>query len=309
MYTYRWLLQSVDVIGAMPAVVATVGAPAAQEAALHKDRVVDGISHPGERHLLHNINLAIKPGDWVNLIGSNGSGKSTLAKVIAGFGQHKVTGMFESYVGSNVVSGLSGFAPLVSQNPELAIVGMTAEEDAILLLEQLGIPEGEIPSRVADALQRTGLVSIADKPIGQLSGGQKQLAAIAGCIASGADALILDEPTSMLDPDASAAVLRTVRELNRSGTTVIWVTQQLDELIEGDRVVALMDGHIAFDGESSRFFSRSNGEAESACEQAGLIAPYLVQTIWALQKEGIELVPSMPISMQAFVKAVAGYGE
>nr|WP_237178927.1 ABC transporter ATP-binding protein [Paenibacillus sp. MMS18-CY102] len=317
MYAYRWLLQNVNVYTTMPVYVAL----SATQAASNKDSLdMDGFAE--RRCLLHGLDLAIRPGDWVNLVGANGSGKSTLAKVLAGFGQHEATGSIETYAlswfadeRSNEVLEQSnrgrnmGFAPLVTQNPELAIVGMTAAEDAMLLLEQLAIPDAEIPSRVADALQRTGLGSLANKPIGQLSGGQKQLAAIAGCIASGADALILDEPTSMLDPEASAAVLQAVRELNRSGTTVVWITQQLEELREGDRVVALANGYKVFDGAAPLFFGRFEGEASSPCERAGLIAPYVVQTVWGLQQEGIELIPAMPLSMDAFVKAVASYGS
>ncbi|QKS46174.1 ATP-binding cassette domain-containing protein [Paenibacillus cellulosilyticus] len=258
--------------------------------------------HTMEHHLLHQIDLTIKHGEWVFLVGSNGSGKSTLARLLAGLGHARVTGDIARMEDAS-------FAPLVAQNPEAALVGMTPEEDAILLLEQLAVEAGEMPKRIDAAMRIVGLTDQMKQPIAQLSGGQKQLAAIAGCIASGADALIVDEPTAMLDPQASAAVMAALRELHRTGTTVIWVTQRLEELQEGDRVVSMKDGRIKFDGRAEQFYSRDNANVGSPCEEAGLDAPYVVHTVWELQRSGIMLDPPMPLTASSLAKAVNSYAK
>lgn len=258
--------------------------------------------------MLHQINLSIEDGEWVFLVGTNGSGKSTLARLLAGLGQVRVTGEFAHGADSGAEAGVS-FAPLVTQNPEAALVGMTPEEDALLLLEQLAVPADEMASRIDAAMRIVGLADRMKQPIAQLSGGQKQLAAIAGCIASGADAIIVDEPTAMLDPHASTAVMAAMRELHRNGTTVIWVTQRLEELLEGDRVVSLKDGRILFDGLAEQFYLREASRAGSPCEEAGLDAPYVVQTAWELQQAGIILDPPMPLTASSLAKAVSSYAK
>ncbi|GMK42246.1 energy-coupling factor transporter ATPase [Paenibacillus sp. CCS19] len=293
----RWRLQSVDLF---------VRSTVAQKPGEDKERIAP--VHTMEHQLLHQIDLTIRDGEWVFIVGTNGSGKSTLARLLAGLGQPRITGEITRTSSSN--AGAS-FAPLVTQNPEAALVGMTPAEDATLLLEQLAVPADEMPSRIEAAMLVTGLTEWMNQPIAQLSGGQKQLAAIAGCIASGADALIVDEPTAMLDPQASAAVMASLRELHRSGTTVVWVTQRLEELQEGDRVVAMKEGCVTFDGRAESFYQRDIGATESSspCEEAGLHAPYVVQTVWELQQAGITLDPSMPLTGSSLAKAVSSYAK
>lgn len=286
----RWKLKSVDLF--------------IQAAVTHKPGTGGGsrpLIHTTEHQLLNNIDLTIEAGEWVFIVGTNGSGKSTLARLLAGLGQPRVTGEMTSAAGAS-------FAPLVTQNPEAALVGMTPEEDAMLLLEQLAVPPEEMAGRIDVAMRVTGLSEWMKQPIAQLSGGQKQLAAIAGCIASDADALIVDEPTAMLDPQASAAVMASLRELHRRGTTIVWVTQRLEELQEGDRVVAMKDGRIICDGSAERFYIRSAGK-KSPCEDAGLDAPYVVETVWELQQAGVMLDPPMPLTASSLAKAVSSYAK
>ncbi|MBD3918328.1 ATP-binding cassette domain-containing protein [Paenibacillus sp. PR3] len=285
----RWKLESVDLF--------------VQAAVMHKSGAGgerQPLIHTREHQLLFNIDLSIKSGEWVFIVGTNGSGKSTLARLLAGLGQPRVSGVMTSATGAS-------FAPLVTQNPEAALVGMTPEEDAILLLEQLAVPPEEMASRIDAAMRITGLTEWMKQPIAQLSGGQKQLAAIAGCIASEADALIVDEPTAMLDPHASTAVMAALRELHRRGTTIVWVTQRLEELIEGDRVVAMKDGRITFDGSTEHFYIRSS--KKSPCEEAGLDATYVVETVWELQQSGVALEPPMPLTASSLAKAVSSYAQ
>ncbi|WP_164779586.1 energy-coupling factor ABC transporter ATP-binding protein [Paenibacillus kobensis] len=307
MYDYRWQLEDVDLYVHAPLPLDRSTSNVREEQA--------GGDRAEERQLLHHIHITIKPGEWVFLVGANGSGKSTLTRLLAGYGSWRTTGTVrimeraDKGIAAEEHSAAAPFTPLVMQNPEASLVGMTPREDAMLLLEQLGIPAADIFPRVEEALRRTGLTEHQASQIATLSGGQKQLTAIAGCIASGADALLLDEPTSMLDPDASMLVMDAVRSLHDAGTTVIWATQRLEEIRQGDRVVALKDGRITFDGSAESFFVRPSADALSPCEQAELEAPYIVETVWALQNEGIMLDPRMPLSPSELAKAVSRYGK
>ncbi|MCU6707187.1 ATP-binding cassette domain-containing protein [Paenibacillus sp. J5C_2022] len=252
--------------------------------------------------LLRDINLAIRTGEWVALLGLNGSGKSTLAGAIAGRLKKGITGERE-------LGWLQdGFVPIVMQQPDAGIIGGTAWEDVVLLLEQFGAPQEEIIPRAERALMQLGLGAVMKEPVHTLSGGQKQLAAIAGCLAVDASLLLLDEVTSMLDTEASDYVLRRVRELHEAGTTVIWVTQKTEELLSDDRVIVLADGVIRYDGMAGMLFRESGSSGyEWLVNQLGLTAPFAAQAAWELQKRGIELEP-FPFTPQQLLKAVKRYG-
>jgi ABC-type cobalt transport system, ATPase component len=250
-------------------------------------------------YLLKDISISVAEGEWVNLIGRNGSGKSTLARLIAGFGALHAEG--------NVYKDLSRFVtgqvPVVLQQPDASMVGSTPWEDIVMMLEQHGVEGIRISSLAEDALHRTGLLARMHQPVETLSGGQKQLTAIAGCLAVQSPMLILDEVTAMLDPDACRHVMDKARELNRRGVTVIWITQKLEELAPGDRVVALEQGELRFDGEAERLFERQSPGGRSPCEQLGFTAPYVIQTAWELEALGIVLRP-LPMTPEGLAKAV-----
>ncbi|MFF2089098.1 ABC transporter ATP-binding protein [Paenibacillus sp. NPDC058174] len=250
--------------------------------------------------ILKNIHMRVEEGEWIALIGRNGSGKSTLLKLIAGFQAGEASGYLNWGDALAARSGIK--APIVMQQPEASMVGATPIEDLIIMLEQNGLKDGLIAEQAAQALERTGMLDRAHQLVGTLSGGQKQRVAIAGCLAVEAPILLMDEPTAMLDPEAAIHVHEIVRELNRSGIAVIWITQKLDELREGDRVVALEQGEIVFDGAAEGFYVRG-GAGESVCERLGFEAPYVVQTVWELEKLGVQLA-ALPLTPAALAKAV-----
>ncbi|GGG80190.1 energy-coupling factor transporter ATP-binding protein EcfA1 [Paenibacillus radicis (ex Gao et al. 2016)] len=250
--------------------------------------------------ILKNIHMRVEQGEWIALIGRNGSGKSTLLKLIAGFQAGEASGFLDW---GDALASRSGIkAPIVMQQPEASMVGATPIEDLIIMLEQNGVKGELIAEQAANALARTGMLDRGHQPVGTLSGGQKQRVAIAGCLAVDAPILLMDEPTAMLDPEASIYVHDIVRKLNRSGIAVIWITQKLDELREGDRVIALEQGEIVFDGAAEGFYARSRA-MDSVCERLGFEAPYVVQTAWELEKHGVELA-SLPLTPAALAKAV-----
>ncbi|XEC97192.1 ABC transporter ATP-binding protein [Paenibacillus tarimensis] len=253
-----------------------------------------------EHTVLNSISLRLSPGEWVQIAGANGSGKSTLVKLLTG--QLGMTYRVEG----KVTRGFAGRHPVpyVMQHPEASMIGMTPWEDVLIGLEQQDIPEERIMSGVERALLQTGLSEIKQRPVDRLSGGQRQLTAIAGCLASEAPLLVLDEATSMLDAESRRKVLTAVRKLNREGTTVVWVTHRMEEWEPGDRVIALERGRLIYDGDTDGFFTGGTGGGASVCERLGWEPPYTVQTAQELIQLGYTVQP-LPLTAEALKEAVA----
>lgn len=254
--------------------------------------------------ILKDVCLRLHKGEWIALLGENGSGKSTLAKVAAGFRTAGVTGQ----VIRNIKTAAQGKPiPIVMQQPEAAMIGATPYEDVLLMLEQNEQEASGIPLEAERALRMAGMGECLHQPIETLSGGQKQLVAIAGCLAVNSPLLVLDEVTAMLDPEAASSVLEQVRSLHQTGVTVIWITQKLEELRQGDRIVAMNNGAITFDGHAEDWFTRSiAGVKDSFCEQFGFEAPYVAQVAWELEQQGVKLRP-FPFTAKMLAEAVKRY--
>lgn len=197
--------------------------------------------------VLHDIHIEIHSREWVTFVGTNGSGKSTLAKVLAGLHPVSEGSLTTSYHGNPAVQ-------LVFQNPDTSIIGETVYEDVCFGLVNYGVIEPALEQLAMKALSKVGLTSLAHTPASSLSGGQKQLLAIAGCLAVSPSVYIFDETTSMLDPMSRKTILDLAHQLHADGSTIIWITQLLDELTGTDRVIALEEGRVAFDGSSRDFF-------------------------------------------------------
>ncbi|TDF92327.1 energy-coupling factor ABC transporter ATP-binding protein [Paenibacillus piri] len=263
------------------------------------DRV--SFSYPsadGTVSVLNNINLTIRRGEWVAVAGTNGSGKSTLAKLMAGL--------------IPAASGEISFAireqppvQLVFQNPGTQIIGETVFEDVCFGMENYGIPDSEMARRAMDALEQTGLSSMADMPVARLSGGQKQLLAVASCISVNPAVLIFDEATSMLDPLARQHVAQAAKRLHHLGATVVWITQWLDELSLADRVIAMDQGSIIFDGSPPDFFYKRNDQCQTGCDRLQFAPPYTVQVVLSLLDQGCKLREPLPITAAELGKAVS----
>ncbi|MGB0088576.1 MAG: ATP-binding cassette domain-containing protein, partial [Planifilum fulgidum] len=174
--------------------------------------------------ILRKVDWTVEPGEYVALMGRNGSGKSTLARML--------NGLLVPTEGRVRVKGIPTDDPkrlwmvrktvgMVFQNPENQHVAPTVREDVAFGLENLGLPRKEMLRRIDEALEAVGLSGMEERQIHQLSGGQKQLLAIAGVIAMRPEAIVLDESTSMLDPAARYRVLEVVQRLNKSGIALI----------------------------------------------------------------------------------------
>ena len=169
------------------------------------------------------------------LVGTNGSGKSTLLRLIAG--------LLEPQAGS---LELQGRAALVFQNPDHQLLLPSCSSELLL-----GLPTGLSPSerqqRIGQALEQVGLTPLLQRPIHTLSGGQKQRLAIAGALASGADLLLLDEPTALLDPTSQREALDLVWQLCHRAVqplTALWITHRLSELERCDGAALMEHGQI-----------------------------------------------------------------
>lgn len=253
----------------------------------------------GERLLLDHISLRIAPGEWVQIAGPNGSGKSTLVKLLTGQLDRNctVTGEIGGVFSAETY-------PYVLQHPETGIVGATPWEDLLLGLEQRGTP-AELASALMERIfAQTRLTAIRHRPVAEMSGGQQQLTAIASCLAAEPPLLVLDEPTSMLDPVSRTMVLTVVRELHRAGLTVIWVTHRLQEWESGDRVIALERGRLVYDGGPDGFYYSDEAQSVSLCDRFGWTPPYAVRTAIALRRHGIRLSP-LPLNAEQLARAVA----
>ncbi|REK57478.1 MAG: hypothetical protein C6W55_04675 [Thermobacillus sp.] len=259
------------------------------------------------RPLLRVDVLEIAPGEWLHVTGPNGSGKSTLARLIAGIPEMAAGG--KAYAAGTITRGFAGDQPLpyVTQDPEAAIAGSTPWEDLALTLEARGIGGEEALAEIERLLRLCRLWERRDVPVEQLSGGQKQMLAAAGCIASGAPLIVFDEAASMLDSAGRAHVLSGARRLREAGAAVVWISHAAEDIAHGDRVVGLLDGNIIFDGPAESFFLPA-GEAESPCERLGCEAPHAVRTALALKRRGIPLDP-LPLTPEELARGIAARGE
>ncbi len=207
---------------------------------------------------LRGVDLEIAQGEWVALVGANGSGKSTLAKLCNALllptqGVCLVLGHDTN--DASRLEEIRASVALVFQNPEDQIVASIVEEDVAFGPENLELPPNEIQRRVADALVLAGLSDKRKVASHSLSGGQKQRLALAGALALEPKALILDESTSMLDPEGREAFLRCLGGLNERGLTIVQITHRMEEAIQANRIVVIDCGCVVWDGKPVDFFA------------------------------------------------------
>lgn len=208
-------------------------------------------AYPGRAPVLHNLDLTIRGGTYTAVMGPNGSGKTTLALLVKGLlspaaGDLSVDGI--QSVDENSRYEIMKRVGLVFQNPENTIVATTVETELAFGLENLGIPADEMRVLVDDALRRFNLTQYRHTSPSNLSGGEKQRLALASVMIMKPSCLILDEPTSLLDPPSRATLLNMIRETARGGATVINITQFSFEALQADRLIVLNETGISHDG-------------------------------------------------------------
>lgn len=237
-------------------------------------------------YTLQDVSFHVQQGEWVSIIGHNGSGKSTTVRLI--------DGLLEAESGDIIISGnrlthenvweKRRQIGMVFQNPDNQFVGATVEDDVAFGLENQGIALDEMRQRVQEALELVGMADFKTREPARLSGGQKQRVAIAGVVALRPQIIILDEATSMLDPEGRLELIRIVKEIkDKHGMTVISITHDLDEVALSDRVIVMKNGQVESSSSPADLFMRKD------LGQLGLDEPFTTDLADRLRQEGFEI--------------------
>ena len=246
-------------------------------------QVEDGES----KKAVDDVSFSVQDGEWIAIVGHNGSGKSTLAKLMIGLlfpDEGDVNVFIEKMTEENMWEIRSRMG-IVFQNPDNQFVGSTVQDDVAFALENNGVPFEDMVNRVHEALAQVKMSDFLDHEPHHLSGGQKQRVAIAGALALQPQLLILDEATSMLDPQGRDEVIRVVTELRRkTGLTVISITHDLEEVLLADRIIVMNQGSVLTIGTPEQIFAR--GEE---MEAIGLDLPFAMKVSGLLRKHGMAL--------------------
>lgn len=258
-------------------------------------------TYPAEeqtRPAVANLSLTIKQGEWIAIVGHNGSGKSTMAKLINGllFPQQGSVELFGLPLNEETLWEIRSNLGMVFQNPDNQFVGATVQDDVAFALENNGISYEEMVERVTSALKQVQMEDYVNQEPHHLSGGQKQRVAIAGAIALRPKLLILDEATSMLDPQGRREVIQTIHALrDLSDVTVLSITHDLEEAMLADRVIVMNGGEKYAEGTPREVFS--NRDEITAL---GLDLPFAANVAALLRARGVNL-PSTLMSEQELV--------
>ena len=242
--------------------------------------------HKSEDYILKDVSFHVKQGEWLSIVGHNGSGKSTTVRLI--------DGLLEADSGDIIISGDKLTTDnvwekrrqigMVFQNPDNQFVGATVEDDVAFGLENQGMDYPMMVKRVHEALELVGMQNFKEREPARLSGGQKQRVAIAGVVALQPDIIILDEATSMLDPEGRLELIRTVKKIkDKNHLTVISITHDLDEISLSDRVLVMKNGQVESTATPRELFSRPD------LEDLGLDQPFVNQVKAAMIQTGLTL--------------------
>ena len=239
-----------------------------------------------EYYDVKDITFHVKRREGLSIVGHNGSGKSTTVRLI--------DGLLEAESGEIIIDGqrlteeniwnIRRQIGMVFQNPDNQFVGATVEDDVAFGLENQGLSRQEMKKRVEEALDLVGMSDFKKREPARLSGGQKQRVAIAGVVALRPAILILDEATSMLDPEGRRELIETVKGIRKDyDMTVISITHDLEEVAMSDRVLVMKKGEIESTSSPRELFSRND------LDQIGLDDPFANQLKHSLSQNGYDL--------------------
>lgn len=256
----------------------------------------------GMHRAVDEVDLDVKEGQFIAILGHNGSGKSTLAK--------HINAILVPTGGTMWVDGKDTKKPeelwnvrqsagMVFQNPDNQIIGTVVEEDVGFGPENLGVPTDEIWERVEDSLKAVGMIEYRHHSPNKLSGGQKQRVAIAGVVAMEPKCIVLDEPTAMLDPVGRKEVLKTVQKLRKKkNVTVILITHYMEEVIDADKIYVMDHGHVVMEGTPREIFAQVD-----RLKEYRLDVPQVTILADKLRKMGLD-IPEGILRKEELVEAV-----
>ncbi|MEW6244030.1 MAG: energy-coupling factor transporter ATPase [Bacillota bacterium] len=246
---------------------------------------------PNPIRALEAVSLEINKGEFVAIVGHNGSGKSTLAKhfnalLLPTEGDVWIDGI--NTKDKKRVWDIRQKVGMVFQNPDNQLVATVVEDDVAFGPENLGIPSEEIQRRTEEAMALMRLTEVRDKAPHMLSGGQKQRVAIAGILAMRSDYVVMDEPTSVLDPLGRLEVMESIRVLRREGITVILITHFMHETIEADQVIVMDGGRMVMSGSPREVFAQVD-----KLRSLSLDVPLVTQVAAKLAGMGLDVPPNV----------------
>jgi len=250
-------------------------------------------TYPGTtRPSVEDVSISIETGEFVILTGPSGCGKTTLCRCFNGLIPHFYQGKLE---GDLMVAGLrveehpiyelARHVGLVFQNPENQLFALSVEKDVAFGLENLGMPRDEIKERVDWALRMTGIEDLRERAPHELSGGQQQRVAIACVLAMQPEVMVLDEPTSFLDPLSAQKIFEVIHDLNKKlGITVVLVEHRLDLASKyANHVIVMNERKIALDGEPREVFNSEGARL------IGVGIPKATRLYQLLKESGVHL--------------------
>ncbi|GAA2978749.1 energy-coupling factor transporter ATPase [Finegoldia magna] len=239
------------------------------------------------KKVLKNLNIDIKEGEFICVLGHNGSGKSTLAKLI---NAQYIPTEGDILVGNmntkddDSLWDIREMCGMVFQNPDNQLVATIVEEDVAFGPENLGVPREELRKRVDECLELVGMSEYKRHSPALLSGGQKQRIAIAGILAMNPKCLLMDEPTAMLDPQGRKDILNTVLKLREMGKTIIHITHYMEECVNADRIIVINEGDVVLEGTPREVFSNVE-----QMKEIGLDVPEPTEISYLLNKSNINV--------------------
>lgn len=256
---------------------------------------------------IEDVSIKIEKGEFTLITGPSGCGKTTLCRCFNGLIPHFYPGEMKGEItvaGLNVVdhptSDLAKHVGLVFQNPENQLFALSVEKDVAFGLENLGIPRDEMRKRVDSALKLAEIYDIRERPPHELSGGQQQRVAIASILAMNPEVIVLDEPTSFLDPLSAKKIFEVIYDLNKKlSMTVVLVEHRLDLTARyADHLIIMDEGKVILDGEPREIL------ASEETRLIGVGIPKATRLYELLRNDGIELNTRIPLSSDEMAEMV-----
>jgi energy-coupling factor transporter ATPase len=268
----------------------------------------------GTKPSISGISIKVEKGEFVLITGPSGCGKTTLCRCFNGLIPHFYQGELKGEISvaemdttKHQTHEMAKHVGLVFQNPENQLFALSIEKDVAFGLENLGAPREEMRKRVDWALKQTDIYDLRERSPHEVSGGQQQRVAIAAVLAMQPEIIVLDEPTSFLDPLSAEKIFEVIRELNKKlGMTVVLVEHRLDLTAKyADHIIIMDEGKVCFDGNPREILSTEETRL------IGVGIPKATLLYQMLRKEGMNLSNVVPLSseelatllLEAFKKA------
>lgn len=242
-------------------------------------------SYDQTQDVVKDVSFVVKKGSYTTLIGHNGSGKSTIAKLIIGLLEKEKGSILidGEELSIETIEGIRRKIGIVFQNPDNQFIGATVRDDIAFGLENHQVAPSEMDEIIENYAKEVGMSEYLDHEPTRLSGGQKQRVAIAGILSMKPEILILDEATSMLDPEGKEDINNLVKQLHKENNmTILSITHDVEEVLKSDHVIVMYEGRIVKDGTPSEVMKN-----EEEMVRLKLAAPYSVRLANELKKLGI----------------------